>query len=344
MNGKIVLLILLSVSIILLNLSANDFLEQAFVFHKERKFDQAEKSYLQALESGANQTIVSYNLANLYYQKGEISRAIPLYQRVIDQAPKFKNAYLNLGKVFFINEEYVRALEVFLDFYKLVPGDWDNLILLGDTFKRMEINDKAFNFYEKARLLEPGREDTYIILTEFYLDLLDKENALYYLDLAKENKIISLKIEETKGDIFFEEEEYFRAINVYNDLLSNEKYNLNQEQEYSIRSKIVNCLLSANISQLAINNLKSLIIDYGKVNDLIKIEDLLQKQNKLKDSFDFYSEVYQKNPELVYPFLKNLFILAYNQENTMLLDDIISFYEEHNLKDEVYNLAKYEEN
>ncbi len=322
-------------------LSANVFLEKAFAEHEKREFASAEKNYQKAIAEGANETIVRYNLANLYYQTDRLALAIANYQNVITRAPEFKNAYHNLGKIFFNSEEYVLALETFMGYFKVNATDWDTLVLIGDTFKKLNIFSKAYTFYEKALTLEKENENSYIILAEFYLDLLDKKKAYYYLDLAIENQVNTLAINELKANLLEEDQEYFRAIYLYQNLLQSRK-NLSEDETYRLEAKIIENFLKAGTTQLAINNLQNIIKKYGKKSDMFRLEDVYQKQKKTKEAFTFFSSIYEKNKTKVYPIVKNLLILAYNNEEKELINDIISFYKQNQIKDEILTLIENE--
>ncbi len=323
-----------------LALHSNVSLEKAFAAHKRGDLQEAEKHYREAIAAGANETIANYNLANLYYQTKRMSLAIINYQKVIEKAPEFKNAYHNLGKIFFLNQEYVRALKIFLSYHEINPRDWDNLVLIGDTFKELNLSVEANEFYEKALELDKGREDSYLVLAEFYLSLLDEDRAFYYLDLALENNVNTLKINELKADLFNEEEEYFKAIYLYNEILANSALDLTRDEVYRLKTKIIDNFLAANVFQLAINELQSLVLDFNRRNDLLKLENLYQKQGKPDDAFSFFKTVYGENKNGVSPILKNLLITAYNSEKNNLVNEIVAFYEENELEDEVYRLIR----
>ena len=55
--------------------------EQANAFYKENKFDQAISGYNKIIEQGLENGNIYYNLANSYFKKGELGKAILNYER-----------------------------------------------------------------------------------------------------------------------------------------------------------------------------------------------------------------------------------------------------------------------
>ncbi len=61
--------------------SLDRLFEQANAFYKENKFDQAISGYNKIIEQGLENGNIYYNLANSYFKKGELGKAILNYER-----------------------------------------------------------------------------------------------------------------------------------------------------------------------------------------------------------------------------------------------------------------------
>jgi tetratricopeptide (TPR) repeat protein len=125
-----------------------------------------------------------------YQQLGQESKAIALYEKLLDEDPYCKEAWYNLGQLYFSAENYDKAVEAF-DFAYVVGNDPQNLlqkgnalfqgnklqtaietysaygetgsdarkialVFIGECYERMNDYDKAKEFYEKAISEDPN--------------------------------------------------------------------------------------------------------------------------------------------------------------------------------------------
>ncbi len=75
----------------------------------ERRFDM----FKQVLEIDPDDNLANYGLADIYFQRGEAEKSIPLLEKVISVDKNYSVAYLLLGKVFLNTENKDKAREVF---------------------------------------------------------------------------------------------------------------------------------------------------------------------------------------------------------------------------------------
>lgn len=72
------------------------------------------------------------------------------FELAIKQDPKFREAHLNLGLIYFENGEPRRLIEVLKDLLEYFPDDKDSLLFLGLGYQTVGRNDLAFEFYDRA--------------------------------------------------------------------------------------------------------------------------------------------------------------------------------------------------
>lgn len=70
-------------------------------YHREKKYDLSEYSYQEILKMYPNNSIAYYELGNVYRDKAELKEAVFCYSKAIEFNPRFADAYLALGDIFF---------------------------------------------------------------------------------------------------------------------------------------------------------------------------------------------------------------------------------------------------
>ena len=101
--------------------------------------------------------------------------------------------YLN-GKEQVANQDYQAAIRYLLKAIETDPGNADVFNLLGYSHRNLEMNDKAFVYYEKALSLDPRHKGAHEYIGELYLKLKQPEKAKEHL--AKLDSICFFGCEE----------------------------------------------------------------------------------------------------------------------------------------------------
>ena len=101
--------------------------------------------------------------------------------------------YLN-GKEQVANQDYQAAIRYLLKAVETDPENADVYNLLGYSHRNLEMNDKAFVYYEKALSLDPRHKGAHEYIEELYLKLKQPEKAKEHL--AKLDSICFFGCEE----------------------------------------------------------------------------------------------------------------------------------------------------
>jgi tetratricopeptide (TPR) repeat protein len=91
-----------------------------------------------------------FQLGNLYFRKGEQHQAIKQYKRVLQLNPKFVPALNNLAMVTAANQEYYKALTIFLDMLKYLPDDAEIHYNIACMYSRLKRVDESIEWLKKA--------------------------------------------------------------------------------------------------------------------------------------------------------------------------------------------------
>ena len=101
--------------------SIREKLSNAINYHKNRKFEVAEKLYKEILSLNQNHTEAIFHLGTLYSQVKKFSQAKHLLLKADELNPNNLNISLNIGSLFFSTGETDLALKYFDKVIKIKP-------------------------------------------------------------------------------------------------------------------------------------------------------------------------------------------------------------------------------
>ena len=96
----------------------NELLE-AIEFHRQKKFDNAEKLYQKIIASNQENYQALRHLGILYHDNREYLNATHYLEKAINVQPSLPDAYNNLGSVYFVNDEIEPAKNLFEKSFQL---------------------------------------------------------------------------------------------------------------------------------------------------------------------------------------------------------------------------------
>ena len=96
----------------------NELLE-AIEFHRQKKFDNAEKLYQKIIASNQENYQALRHLGILYHDNREYLKATHYLEKAINVQPSLPDAYNNLGSVYFVNDEIEPAKNLFEKSFQL---------------------------------------------------------------------------------------------------------------------------------------------------------------------------------------------------------------------------------
>jgi len=67
------------------------------IYYRLRKFDEAEKYYLQSVEADPAYSLAQFNLGNLYDELGRDQKAMEHYRRAVSLNPRYADAHFNIA-------------------------------------------------------------------------------------------------------------------------------------------------------------------------------------------------------------------------------------------------------
>jgi len=320
--------------------TANALIDAANTAFGKKEFAKAEILLKQAEKAGANKAIVAFNLGNLYYYWDKPGEAIAQYEQVILLAPAFKDSYMNLGKINYLYGNYTEALDYFFSYHHVDPKDEETILLIADVFKAMRIYDEAEIWYRKAIDNNPASPDVYIASSFLYTDLNDNFKASQIIASGLERNPENHTLMEHQAQLFKEMEMYRESAGIFQSIISTTT-NRRPEKLYDLNYQMADSLYLAGFTNLSVYTLEECIqIDSEKTQAIDFLEMILYTQKAWERLLGLFTALYPQNRTRAYLGLRKLFQSAYNERQSLIVSELLTFYEKNNIRDDLYLMIK----
>ena len=150
----------------------------------ERDWDGAKQSYLMALGLRSDLPDIHYGLATVYFQKSELTSAAHHFREVTRLDPLRAGAYVNLGAVLNVLQQYDEAITALRRGIQLDNGRYEGYYNLGLVYKRKGQIDLAVSAYREALRINPKAADAHLNLGNLYLEREQPKQAIAHYEAA----------------------------------------------------------------------------------------------------------------------------------------------------------------
>jgi tetratricopeptide (TPR) repeat protein len=144
---------------------------------REQALDKIKSSALTA-----KSTALTFNLANLQFEEGQLDEAIAAYQKAVGAYPSFRRAHRNLAVALVRKNELEKALPHLLDAIRLGDSEGATYGLLG--YCRLQRGEwaSALQAYRLAQISEPDAVDWKAGIAQCLQNLNSRDEAVALLD------------------------------------------------------------------------------------------------------------------------------------------------------------------
>ena len=98
------------------------------IYYRLRKFGEAEKYYLAAIEADSAYPLAQFNLGNLYDEQGRVAEALEYYRRALALNPHYADAHFNLALLCERQGDAMKAVHHWKAYLKLdSSGQWADI-------------------------------------------------------------------------------------------------------------------------------------------------------------------------------------------------------------------------
>lgn len=114
---------------------------------------------IEKLRNDAASAVIDFTLANIHFQREELERAVPVYEKAVEKFPKFRRAWRNLSLIHVRQGNHARAATALTRVIELGGGDALTYGLLGFSLSNLDNHLGAETAYRMASLLDPATQD-----------------------------------------------------------------------------------------------------------------------------------------------------------------------------------------
>lgn len=318
------------------------FAELGFLHVEADCFKEAVIYFQESLKFNPENIDVLSDMAYAYEMLGDFSSAINATNKILDIEPYTYEAWINLGKLFSLKEEFEKAIDAFDFALTINDSDSNVLKLKAHCLSIAGRVEEALAVFKELLLSDPKDYSIYLLLAECYQSLEMYVEALQNLDkyekvmgetedlmvkkawvfiqkgdyktatlVAKRGMILypeSTDLEVVMGEIAFKLEDYAEAKSIY---LS--AYSKNQEDFHLIDRLAIICIKEEDYSQAAYYTESLLELDPNNLGVKERLA-LLYFEMDDKDQFNEMLDQFTDKE------LLSLFKLIYTPENSNYFD------------------------
>jgi tetratricopeptide (TPR) repeat protein len=150
----------------------------------ERDWDKAKQLYLQALGLKSDNPDVHYGLATVFFQLRELTSAAHHFKEATRLDPLRAGAFINLGAVQNLLEEYNDAVTTLRRGLQLDPNRVEGYYNLGVVYRNLGQDDLAIQAYREALRINPRMGDAHLNLANLLMARHSFRQALAHYEQA----------------------------------------------------------------------------------------------------------------------------------------------------------------
>lgn len=124
-------------------------------FLKQKRYADAERAYIQSLQTQAGRTDILNNLAAAQLQQGKLDEAIRQLNRALEIDPEATDALNNLGLIHLRRGDADAAIASFRRALEIEPEAHETAYHLGNAYRRAGVRSRALDSYLLAAALKP---------------------------------------------------------------------------------------------------------------------------------------------------------------------------------------------
>jgi len=151
---------------------------------ENREWEKAKQAYLMALGLRSDAPDIHMGLATVYFALRELTSAAHHFREVTRLDPLRAGAYINLGAVLNLSQEYDEAIAALQRGIKLDPQRVEGYYNLGLVYRRRGQFDLAIQAYREALRLNPRMADAQLNLANLYVEKQQYRQAIQNYDEA----------------------------------------------------------------------------------------------------------------------------------------------------------------
>ena len=265
--------------------------ELGYLLNDVDKFERSIAYLEESMKIKKTNTDVIVDLAYAYEMKGDIPLAIHYNNILLDMDPYSFDAWVNLGKLYSMNEEYGKAIDAF-DFALTINED--DLSTMKMKALSLYFNDnveEAIQLFRKCLDLSPKDETVYDSLIEAYETLEEYDEIMNLIDL-KEERFGSKGNTAKRAFVYIHMQKYDIAKYLFDIIPEDEKESLDY---YMLEGELA--FQKDDYEKAESAYMKASLISEGNEEILNKLANISVAREKYIQAAEYLEELLKISPE-----------------------------------------------
>jgi len=289
----------------------------AFDKFENKKFREAYPRFIELIKKYPNDLELNYSIGYIAAKSKNIPIARKFLLKTIEIDKRKWQAYKELAIMYKSVYNYKESLKWVKKVFKYEENDPMSNFIMGYLSNKLEKNDDAYIYYERAINSSSTYMLAYIHYGEFYFSRkqYDKAEKVWKEGLKKR---YSNTIAKRLGSLYITTQNYTNALNIYNELIK--RYPKNAESYFYI-AKVYEGLNDFIKAEEFYK--KSLSFSKSYDSPKLALAKIYIKQKKYNDALDIYKELNDKMIDKTTFYLYKQALILKKLKNTKKYNDII---------------------
>ena len=265
--------------------------EVGFLLNDVDLFDKSISFLEKAMKINKSNPDVIVDLAYAYEMKGDMPKAIEYNNLLLDIDPYSFDAWVNIGKLYSMNELYGKAIDSY-DFALTIKENDLSVIKMKALSHYLNENvDEAIKLFRKCLSLSPNDESVYDSLLEAYAAIEQYDEMMNLIDL-KEEQFGSDGILAKRAFVYINKEEYETARSIFDQIPENEKDSLDY---FMLEGEIT--FYDGKLAESEAAYIKAALISEGNEDILDRLANICVIQEKYTQAAEYLEELLEISPD-----------------------------------------------
>lgn len=299
--------------------------EAGYMLNDVDKFDRAITFLEESIKIDDANTDAIVDLAYAYEMKGDLEKAIAHNNRLLDIDPYSYDGWVNIGKLYSMNEQYDKAIDAF-DFALTIRED--DVSVLKMKALSLYLNDntpEAVSIFEECLRKAPDDETLYDSLLEAYEAMEQYDEMMKLID-KKEAQFGSEGIMAKRAFVHISREEFEEARALFSRIPETEKESLDY---YMLEGELA--FHDDNFLQAEVSYMKAALLSEGNEDILDRLANISVAQEKFEQAASYLEELLDIAPD--FPTAKSrLAFIRFEIGSKEPFDEIMSQFSDDELR------------
>lgn len=161
-------------------------LEKAFCYEQMEEESKAIKVYEQIIDIDAYSSEAWFNLAQVYFNKNEYVKALEAYDYALVINEEDTISLMQKGHILFQLNRFKEAIDVYLEYLKNSSEKWNVYVFIGECYEKMEQFAQSLYYYKLSLDEMPNNYDALVGVTICSLELGEYAEGLKHVNQALE--------------------------------------------------------------------------------------------------------------------------------------------------------------